>query len=158
MPHIHEKIDFVSTAFIVYRDKVLLVHHKILKTWLPIGGHIELDEDPIEALYREIKEEAGIDKKDLIIISEKPKLKGARHKFLHTPAYLDIHNFSDKHRHISLTYLLKSKTDKITRNIKEHNEIRWFTKKQIKSGNLKLLPQIKFLALEALLALDNSNN
>ena len=57
MAHIHEKIDFVSTAIIVHRDKVLLVHHRGLKLWLPVGGHIELDEDPEEALFREIKEE-----------------------------------------------------------------------------------------------------
>lgn len=150
MAHIHDKIDFVSTAFIVHRDKVLLVHHRILKMWLPVGGHIELDEDPIEALYREIKEEAGIDKNDLEIMSNKPEIKGTRHKFLLTPNYLDIHNFSKTHQHISLNYFLKSKTEKIVRNIKEHNEIRWFTKKQITSKDLELYPQIKFLALEAL--------
>ena len=55
MAHIHEKIDFVSTAFIVHKDKVLLGHHRILNLWLPIGGHIELDEDPITALYPQIK-------------------------------------------------------------------------------------------------------
>ena len=150
MAHIHEKIDFVSTAFIVHRDKVLLVHHRVLNTWLPAGGHIELDEDPIEALYREIKEEAGIDKNNLEIVSDKPKLEGIRHKFLFTPNYLDIHNFSDTHRHTSLTYLVRSKTDKLIHNDKEHIGIKWFTKEEIESGKYDLLPQIEFLALEAL--------
>jgi len=150
MAHIHDKIDFVSTAFIVHRDKVLLVHHRILNMWLPVGGHIELDEDPVEALYREIKEEAGIDKNNLEIMSDKPNLKGIRHKFLLTPNYLDIHNFSDTHKHVSLTYLVKSKTDKLVHNDREHIGIKWFTKQEIESGKYGLLPQIEFLALDAL--------
>jgi len=40
------------SVFIVHRDKVLLIYHKYYNEWLPIGGHIELDEDPEEALYR----------------------------------------------------------------------------------------------------------
>ena len=46
MPHIHEKIDFTVSLFIVQDGKVLVIHHKKLGQWLPIGGHIELDEDP----------------------------------------------------------------------------------------------------------------
>ena len=150
MAHIHDKIDFVSTALIVHRDKVLLVHHRILNTWLPVGGHIELDEDPIEALYREIKEEAGIDKNNLTIMSDKPKIKATRYKFLLTPNYLDIHNFSDTHKHVSLTYFVKSKTDSLVLNDREHIEIKWFTKQEIESGEYNLMPQIEFLALDAL--------
>ena len=56
MPHIHDLYDFVVSAFIVHKGKVLLIYHKRYHEWLPIGGHIELDEDPQEALYREIKE------------------------------------------------------------------------------------------------------
>ena len=49
MPHIHEKIDFTAEAFIVCENKVLLRIHDKLKVWMSIGGHIELDEDPVEA-------------------------------------------------------------------------------------------------------------
>ncbi len=59
MPHIHEKIDFCVEVFIVHKNKVLLRVHDKFKFWLSIGGHIELDEDPIEAAYREVKEEVG---------------------------------------------------------------------------------------------------
>ncbi|MFK5282779.1 NUDIX domain-containing protein, partial [Lacticaseibacillus paracasei] len=63
MAHIHEKIDFTVEVFIVHKDKVLLRMHDKFKFWLSIGGHIELDEDPIQAAYREVKEEVGLDVK-----------------------------------------------------------------------------------------------
>jgi len=151
MPHIHKKIDFVVTAFIVYKNKVLFVHHKILKEWLPIGGHIELDENPEQALYREIQEESGLRKNNLQVISDKPKFYGKRFKFLYSPFFLDIHKFSGQHKHINLIYFIKSNTDKIIKNKKEHNEIRWFSKKDINTRSYSVLPQIKFLAKKAFL-------
>lgn len=47
MPHIHPLIDFTVGAFIVNNGRVALIHHKELKKWLSVGGHIELDEDPV---------------------------------------------------------------------------------------------------------------
>ncbi len=58
MAHIHEKIDFTASVYIVFKNKVLLHKHKKLGIWLQPGGHIELDEDPNEAALREAKEEA----------------------------------------------------------------------------------------------------
>ena len=49
MAHIHEKIDFTTSVFIVRNGKVLLHKHKKLGIWLQPGGHIELDEDPNQA-------------------------------------------------------------------------------------------------------------
>ena len=50
MPHIHALYDFVITVFIVHEDKVLLVNHPKYDKWIPMGGHIELNEDPETAL------------------------------------------------------------------------------------------------------------
>ena len=61
MPHIHDAIDFTVAIFVVYQEKVLMVHHKRLKKWLPLGGHIELDEDPEQAARREAYEECGFE-------------------------------------------------------------------------------------------------
>ena len=61
MAHIHEKIDFTVAIFVVQQSRVLVIHHKKLNKWLPLGGHIELDEDPEQAALRETKEESGID-------------------------------------------------------------------------------------------------
>ncbi len=61
MPHIHDTIDFTVEAFVVHNDKVLLRKHDKYKIWLSVGGHIELDEDPNQAAFREVKEEVGLD-------------------------------------------------------------------------------------------------
>jgi 8-oxo-dGTP pyrophosphatase MutT (NUDIX family) len=61
MAHIHEKIDFTVAIFVVQNRRVLLVHHRKLDKWLPLGGHIELEEDPEQAALREAREESGLD-------------------------------------------------------------------------------------------------
>lgn len=151
MPHIHEKIDFVVVAFIVHNNKVLMVHHKELKMWLPVGGHIEPEEDPEEALFREIEEEAGLKPSDIEILSSKPELKSSETKFLFTPAFVDIHKISETHRHIGFTYFAKSKTEKIRLAEQEHHEIRWFTEEELDDPRYTLRPAIKFYAKEALI-------
>ena len=75
MPHLHELYDFVVSAFIVHDDKVLLVHHPKYDKWIPMGGHVELDEDPETALFREIEEETGL---EVSILSSKPTLEIGR--------------------------------------------------------------------------------
>ena len=61
MPHIHKKMDYTVEVFIVYKNKVLLRMHDKFNTWLSVGGHIELNEYPIEIAIREVKEEVGLE-------------------------------------------------------------------------------------------------
>ncbi len=147
MPHIHELIDFVVDIYIVYKDKVLLIHHKELKKWLPIGGHIELDEDPEEALFREVKEECGL---EIEVLGEKPKVQSKGTKFLYSPVFLDIHDISDTHKHVGLYYFAKAKSDNVVLNKKEHNEIRWFKEEELDDSKFNLDQAVKFYAKEAL--------
>lgn len=147
MPHIHKLIDFVVDIYIVYKDKVLLIHHKELKKWLPIGGHIELDEDPEEALFREVNEECGL---EIEVLGEKPKVQSKGTKFLYSPVFLDIHDISDTHKHVGLYYFAKAKSDNVVLNKKEHNEIRWFKEEELDDSKFNLDQAVKFYAKEAL--------
>ncbi|MCX6815440.1 MAG: NUDIX domain-containing protein [Candidatus Aenigmarchaeota archaeon] len=147
MPHIHDLIDLTVSAFIVNKNKVLLVNHKILSMWLPVGGHVELHEDTDDALIREIKEECGLD----------VKLYGKRHdkmsetsKPLTVPQFIEIHKFNERHRHLNLSYFAYSESDKVKLADKEHNEIKWFTAKEIIDKELKTTPDVRFFALQAL--------
>ena len=147
MPHIRELIDFVVNIYIVYKDKVLLVHHKKLNKWLPIGGHVELNEDPEEALSREVKEECGL---EIEVSGSKPSIYSEGTKFLYPPKFLDIHKISDTHRHITLNYFAKTKSDNAVLNKKEHNEIHWFDREELDGPEFDIEPAIKFYAEEAL--------
>jgi len=41
-------------------DRVLVIEHRRLQTWLPIGGELEPGETPLEAARRELREETGL--------------------------------------------------------------------------------------------------
>ena len=152
MPHIHEAIDFIVNVYIVYENKVLLIFHKKLEKWLPIGGHIELNEDPEEALFREVKEECGL---EIEVLSDKPKLESKGTKFLYTPAFLDIHDITDIHKHVGLYYFAKATSDKFKLNKEEHTDIRWFSKEDLEKPEFNLSPAVKFYAEKALFAFLN---
>lgn len=146
MPHIHEKYDFIVTVFIVYGGKVLLVNHPRYNKWIPMGGHIELDEDPEEALFREIKEETGL---EVTILSERPPVASPGTKFLLTPSYLDVHEANAPHKHISLTYFAKAKTDAYILST-EHDAIKWFSTEELEDSIYDLTPSVRFYATEAI--------
>lgn len=41
-------------------ERVLVIEHRRLGTWLPIGGELEAGETPLEAAARELREETGL--------------------------------------------------------------------------------------------------
>lgn len=51
---------FTSTGFVVQDGATLLHRHPKLDMWLPPGGHVEENEDPVQAVLREVEEETGI--------------------------------------------------------------------------------------------------
>jgi 8-oxo-dGTP pyrophosphatase MutT (NUDIX family) len=147
MPHIHQAIDFTAGAYIVYEQKVLLVLHKKLTRWLPVGGHIELHEDPEEALLREIREESGL---TVALYGAKPDLTSPGTKFLYPPVYLDIHDIEQGHRHIGMVYFAKAANDHVLLAEAESTKYHWFTAEELDDPTYDLPPAIKFYAREAL--------
>ncbi len=49
------------SVFARHEGAILLVFHKRLDSWLPVGGEVEGDETPLEAARRELFEETGLD-------------------------------------------------------------------------------------------------
>ncbi|MDP6666883.1 MAG: NUDIX domain-containing protein [Dehalococcoidia bacterium] len=52
---------FTATGFLVHGNATLLHWHKKVQEWLPPGGHVEPNEDPVQATLREIREETGFE-------------------------------------------------------------------------------------------------
>ncbi|MCO5052341.1 MAG: NUDIX domain-containing protein [Verrucomicrobiae bacterium] len=122
MPHLHEKIDFTVAIFVVHDHKVLVVHHRKLNQWLPLGGHIELDEDPEQAARREAREESGL---EVELLGERPPTTGPGTRALINARYLDIHRINATHEHIGMIYWARLKSGVTTLAPAEHHDIRW---------------------------------
>lgn len=148
MPHLHDKIDFTVSIFIVKDRKVLFIFHKHLNRWLPIGGHIELDENPEQAALREAKEESGL---DVELVGERSPLK-AEPGFvpLLNPAYMDIHLIKEPHWHIGMVYFARVKSGEVTLNAEEHKDIQWLGEKDLEDPKWNLYANLKFYARQAL--------
>lgn len=152
MPHIHEHYDFVVSFFIVHGDRVLLINHPRYGKWISPGGHIELDEDPEEALYREIAEETGL---EVEILSSKPDIQSPESKFMPTPSFMDVHEANLPHRHIALVYFGRSASAEVKLSA-EHLDYKWFSKEDLRLPEYKLTPAIIFYAEAALDVARNS--
>ena len=149
MPHIHEKIDFTAEAFIVNKNKVLLRIHDKLKIWMSIGGHIELDEDPVEAVVREAKEEVGLDIK---VVGEIKPVENEIYNYreIIAPRHLGRHNIGATHEHVVFVYYAYSSTQEVKDAHSDHekSETKWCTMEDLE--NMDLLPNVRFYASEAL--------
>lgn len=153
MPHIHEKIDFCVEVFIVHKNKVLLRMHDKLNIWMSIGGHIELDEDPIQAAHREVKEEVGLDIHIAGvaegITDQEEKNRG--YTYLIPPRYLGKHPVSDTHMHIPFVYFATTDSDVVADSVLDHEkgmETKWFSREDLETADL--IPNVYFYATKAL--------
>ncbi len=148
-PHIHEKIDFTVEVFIVYKDKVLLRKHDKYGFWLSIGGHIELNEDPVEAAHREVREEVGLEI-ELFGNPMPPIFVDDTYRELMPPKYMNRHNIGKSgHEHVSLVYFARATSDDVVAE-KAGDVWKWLTKEDVEKNTIGLKADIQFYALKAL--------
>ncbi len=147
MAHIHERIDFTVAIFVVRQGKVLIIHHRQLNKWLPLGGHIELDEDPEFAALREAREESGL---EVELMGERPPTTGPGTRALIAPRFLDIHRITETHEHIGLIYWARPKSGAIQLAPAEHHEIRWCSPDELETLNPAMSEAVKWYCLKAI--------
>jgi 8-oxo-dGTP diphosphatase len=101
---------------------ILLVNHRSAQKWLPTGGHVELNEDPIETVKREMLEELGV------------PARFSRYTN-HTPLFLTTTQtvgLTAGHTDVTLWYVLEASiADSFAFDKNEFSEIRWFAFEEI---------------------------
>lgn len=124
MPHIHAQDgqhDLTISMYIIRTDfaqpKLLLHKHKKLNKWMQFGGHVELNENPWQAVEHELLEETGYELSQLKLLQPEDRLLelNTGHAVLHPqPACVNTHPIATpdlkgaKHYHIDIGYVFVS--------------------------------------------------
>ena len=99
---------FTVTGFVVHQGSTLLHWHPKVKMWLPPGGHIEENEDPVQAVLREIKEETGVQAE---VVPTGPVIEMDYPTQVPTPYTIMIEDIEDPvqgfHHHIDMIYFCR---------------------------------------------------
>lgn len=102
-------------------QKVLLLDHKKLGKWIQLGGHIEADESPLLAAWREAREESGLESLRLV----SPEIFDlAIHDF---PATADM----PAHRHYDIRYLFEADGDEQPLSSPESYAVQWIERAEL---------------------------
>lgn len=114
MPHIHTdhgQHDLTVSAFIVRTDmgepRLMLHWHKKLNAYLQFGGHVELHENPWQALEHELLEETGYSLNELRLLQPPSRLRATMSgSVLHPqPVCVNTHPIGPDHFHIDMDYV-----------------------------------------------------
>ncbi len=128
------KTDLVVAGYIISNGKILLIHHKKLDMWLPVGGHIDENETPDAALLREIKEEVGIDAE--ILNQSRMPLEGSAKQNLAIPFHVNVHSVGD-HDHCCFYYACKAlNPEKLSMNARELKGFMWVGKDELDNSKI----------------------
>lgn len=106
---------FTATGFVVDGDSTLLHWHKKVQEWLPPGGHVDANEDPVQTTLREIKEETGFSVE--IVPTQQPLVIGNLDQVA-APHSIMIEDVVDtrhgEHQHIDHIYFTRLIGDRTT--------------------------------------------
>ena len=142
-----KKIDFTVVVVVVHDGKVLLIHHRGLDKWLPLGGHIELDEDPEAAALREAKEESGL---EVELLGERAPTTSNGTRALLAPRFMDIHRITDTHQHVGMIYWARPRNGSLTLAAAEHHDIRWCSSQELEELQPPMSEAVKWYCRKAL--------
>lgn len=133
-----------ATVYIVKDGRVLLHRHKKYNTWFAIGGHLEKDEFPHQAAYREIKEETGLEA-ELITTENTQDFDLGRVERIPLPFITCREGIGSDEEFYDFIFIAKPLSEKLCPRKNESRSFRWFTRDELLAEEIK--PHIKNTAL-----------
>ena len=144
MAHIHTNFgehDLTASAFIVRDDlsepQILLHMHKKLSVLLQPGGHVELSEDPWQAIEHELREEAGYTFDELEVLQPEDRMLSLSGTKLHPmPLNINTHKFDSEgaHRHTDISFAFLAHAEPILLPADgESKDVRWVSIEQLQA-------------------------
>jgi 8-oxo-dGTP diphosphatase len=148
-----------ATGFVVADGKVLLHWHRKNRLWLPFGGHLEPNEDPVQCVLREVEEETGM---PVELYGHAPRLPFEEPQQLPPPVTILVERATDGvrwHQHIDLIYFCRPVLHPLPERFADPT-VRWVSAFELEQ-NLEVSPgdgeaaaavplDVRLLALEAL--------
>ena len=134
-PDVHELV-MIASIFVTKTNKILMIKRSDNKTYLPgyvqpIGGKVDLNECPLTAAKRELKEEANIEVADIKLKAVVTEIKSKRDDLYKTN--WQVFHFSGKYE--------ESNNNKI--GTTDEGELIWLTLEEIKKE--KIADSIKLI-------------
>ncbi len=140
MPHIHTEPgqhDHTASVYLFRLDfaepKILLHFHRKLHAYMQFGGHIELNEHPMQAAAHELYEESGYDMSQVRILQPQQRLAHISDSLVHPqPIIHSTHPIGKDHFHTDSAYA--AVTHEAPRNNPgegESTDIRLFTRSEL---------------------------
>jgi 8-oxo-dGTP diphosphatase len=118
------KRHFTCTGFVVDGDRTLLLWHRRLRMWVPPGGHLEPDEDPVTAVLREIREETGLEAEVLPLSDTFPFPYPGQIAPPYTILLEDSAESGETHKHMDMIYFCRPTNSK-TLHPREDTVVTW---------------------------------
>ena len=129
---------FTATAFVVDNGRTLLHWHKKLQQWMPPGGHLLPDEDPVSGALREVREETGL-RVELLPLTHRYDFD--RPQQLAAPQTILLEasaEAGEPHQHIDLIYFARPIEGEALRPLPDVDSWRWVTEEEL--ANREALP------------------
>jgi 8-oxo-dGTP pyrophosphatase MutT (NUDIX family) len=144
------------SGFVVHDTKVALHWHRKIGAWLPAGGHIEPNEDPVQATLREINEEFGLEA-EIVPLNPQLEYEGGPRQIERPYAVLDCWPQPD-HGHVDLVYFCRAVSGYPGRCHDPENPIFWFGIDSLERGSaspsgetpVAFPPDVRALGIEAI--------
>ncbi len=101
------KRHFTCTGFLLDEGRTLFLWHPRLQMWVPPGGHLQPDEDPVSAVLREIREETGLEAEVIPIAPTFPFSYPGQVQPPYTILIEDAAEPGEPHQHLDLIYFCR---------------------------------------------------